>query len=70
MIANDVSALDKILWKRPPMLRFGVAENLHGRNAVAAFRVGRPIVDMTRRITTYLPGLATANRDSFLVEMT
>ncbi len=64
MIANDVSALDKLFWKRPLTLRFGVAEDLFGHDAIAVFRVGRPILDMTRRITGYWPGFATANPES------
>ena len=68
MVANDVSVLDKLSGSAPRDSES--PKNLHGHDAVVAFRVGRPIMDMTRRITTYLPGLATANTDSFLVEMT
>jgi Protein of unknown function (DUF3225) len=38
-IANDVSMLYKLFWKRPLMLRVRVAEYLYGHEAIAAFRV-------------------------------
>jgi hypothetical protein len=68
MVANDVSVLDKLSGSAPRDSES--PKNLYGHDAVAAFRVGRPSMDVTRRITTYLPGLATANTDSFPVEMT
>jgi AtzH-like len=68
LIANDVAVLDKLFWKSPLTLRYGVAENLYGHDAIAAFRLGRPAIDMTRQlmntvITTYGRDFATANTE-------
>lgn len=68
LIANDVETLDDLFWNSPHTLRFGVAENLYGHEAIAAFRIGRPVLDMTRRlmntvITTYGRDTATANTE-------
>lgn len=68
LIANDVAALDKLFWDSPLTLRYGVGENLYGHKAIAAFRIGRPVIDMTRRlinavITTYGRDAATANTE-------
>jgi ketosteroid isomerase-like protein len=68
LIANDVAELDALFWVSPHTLRFGLAENLYGYDAIAAFRVGRPAIDLTRRlmntvITTYGRDTATANTE-------
>ena len=68
LVANDVAVLDQLFWDSPLALRFGVAENLYGHDAIAAFRIGRPAIDMTRRlmntvITTYGRDMATANTE-------
>jgi hypothetical protein len=68
LIANDVDMLDRLFWDSPITLRYGVAENLYGHHEIAAFRVGRPAIDMTRRlmntvITTYGRDMATANTE-------
>jgi hypothetical protein len=68
LIANDVEMLDRLFWDSSLTLRYGVAENLYGHHAIAAFRVGRPAIDMTRRlmntvITTYGRDMATANTE-------
>ncbi len=68
LIANDVAELDALFWQSPLTLRFGVGENLYGHAAIAAFRGGRPALDMTRRlmntvITTYGRDVATANTE-------
>jgi hypothetical protein len=41
LMDNDVEALDAFFWHSPLTVRFGVAENLYGFEAIAAFRVGR-----------------------------
>ena len=68
LVANDVAELDRLFWASPYTLRYGVAENLYGYDAIAAFRASRPAIDMTRRlintvITTYGRDLATANTE-------
>jgi Protein of unknown function (DUF3225) len=68
LVANNVAALDKLFWDSPLTLRYGVGENLYGHKAIAAFRIGRPVIDMTRRlintvITTYGRDMATANTE-------
>jgi hypothetical protein len=68
LIAHDVATLDGLFWDSPLTLRFGVAENLYGHAAIAAFRTQRPSIDLTRRlintvITTYGRDMASANTE-------
>jgi hypothetical protein len=68
LIANDVAELDALFWASPHTLRYGIGENLYGYDAIAAFRSGRPPMDLTRRlmntvITTYGRDTATANTE-------
>lgn len=67
-VANDAAELDALFWASPHALRFGVRENLYGYEAIAAFRVTQPKMDMTRRlmntvITTYGRDVATVNTE-------
>lgn len=68
LVANDVAVLDKLFWKSPHTLRYGVAENLYGYDAIADFRASRPPMNLSRRlmntvITAYGRDLATANTE-------
>jgi hypothetical protein len=68
LIANDVEVLDALFWKSHHTLRFGIGENLYGHDAIAAFRTGRPPINLTRRlkntvIVTYGRDFATANTE-------
>jgi hypothetical protein len=68
LVTNDVSVLDALFWNSPNTLRFGIGENLYGYEAIAAFRNGRPPMDLTRRlmntvISSYGRDLATANTE-------
>jgi hypothetical protein len=68
LVANDVEVLDALFWKSPHTLRYGVGENLYGYEAIAAFRNGRPPINLTRRlksttIVTYGRDFATANTE-------
>ena len=68
MVANDVAALDAMFWNNPNTLRFGIAENLYGYEAIASFRSSRPAIDLTRHlkntvIVTYGRDFATANTE-------
>jgi hypothetical protein len=64
--ANDVKVLDDSFWNSPHTLRYGLAENLYGRDEILAFRKGRPAIDLRRKllrvvITTFGRDFATAN---------
>jgi hypothetical protein len=68
LVANDVLVLDALFWNNPNTLRFGIGENLYGYEAIAAFRNGRPPMNLTRRlmntvISSYGRDLATANTE-------
>lgn len=66
LVENDVVVLDELFWTSPHTLRYGVAENLYGYEAIAAFRAARPAQGLAREvlrtvITTYGRDFATAN---------
>ena len=68
LVDNDVAALDAMFWNNPNTLRFGIAENLYGYEAIASFRSTRPTIDLTRHlnntvIVTYGRDFATANTE-------
>ncbi len=68
LIDNDVAVLDVLFWNSPNTLRFGIGENLYGYEAIAAFRNGRPPMDLTRQlkntvIISYGRDMATANTE-------
>jgi hypothetical protein len=68
LVANDIAELDLLFWRSPHTLRYGATENLYGYDAIAAFRAGRPAVNLTRDlvktvITTYGRDFATANTE-------
>jgi hypothetical protein len=75
LIDQDVATLDALFWNSPHTLRFGIAENLYGHDAIATFRSGRPPIDLTRRlmntvITTYGRDMGTANTEFMRVGAT
>jgi hypothetical protein len=64
--ANDVSVLDETFWQSEHTIRYGLGENLYGRDEILAFRKSRPPVDLRRKllrteITTFGRDFATAN---------
>jgi hypothetical protein len=68
LVANDVAVLTELFWRSPLTIRYGVAENLKGWEAISAFRQARPAVDLDRDlidtvITTYGQDFATANTE-------
>ena len=68
LVSNDVATLDALFWNDPLTLRYGVAENLYGFDAIAAFRSARPAAGLARTlahtvITTYGNDAATANTE-------
>ena len=68
LVSNDVAVLDELFWRSPHTLRYGIGENLHGHDEIAAYRGARPPAGLARRlartvITTYGPDFATANTE-------
>jgi hypothetical protein len=68
LISNDVAVLQALFRRDARTLRYGPAENLHGWDAIAAFRVGRSPAGLARTlentiITTYGHDFATANTE-------
>lgn len=65
LVNNRVEVLDELFWRSPHTVRYGAGENLHGHEAIAAFRAARPSSGLARRlshtvITTYGRDFATA----------
>ena len=68
LVGNDIAVLTELFWRSPLTIRYGIAENLVGWEAIAAFRQARPAVDLDRDltatvITTYGRDFATANTE-------
>ncbi len=58
LVHNRIDVLDALFWASPHTVRYGVGENLHGIDAIRAFRAARPAQGLHRRlfntvITTY-----------------
>jgi 1-carboxybiuret hydrolase subunit AtzH-like protein len=51
LVTNDADGLIQMFWASPHATRFGVTENLHGIDEIAAFRKGRAPVNLARTIT-------------------
>lgn len=68
LMTNDVADLVHLFWDSPLTLRYGVGEELHGIEAIAAFRAARPggspgrVLHRTE-ITTFGTDFATANTE-------
>lgn len=65
LVNNHVEVLDELFWPSPHTVRYGAAENLHGIEAIRAFRNARPSSGLARSlantvITTYGQHMATA----------
>lgn len=66
LVTNDVATLNSLFRNDPRTLRYGIAENLYGFDAIKAFRGARSPVGLERTlsgtiITTYGRDLATAS---------
>jgi Protein of unknown function (DUF3225) len=66
LTSNHIETLDAIFWDSPRVIRYGLAENLYGADAVRAFRAGRPSKGLSRTlsgtvITTFGRDFATAS---------
>ncbi len=65
LVNNHVEVLDELFWASEHTVRYGVAENLVGIQAIRAFRAARPAQGLERTlahtvITTYGRDFATA----------
>jgi hypothetical protein len=65
LVNNRVDVLDELFWTSEHTVRYGVAENLVGIEAIRAFRNARPAQGLARKlqrtvITTYGHDAATA----------
>ena len=68
LVNNKVDVLDELFWNSPHTLRYGIAENLYGFEAIQAFRASRLSQGLQRTcmnamITTYGEDFATANTE-------
>jgi hypothetical protein len=66
LVTNDVATLDALFWPDARTTRYGIGENLHGIEAIRAFRLARSSKGLARtlsdtRITTYGKDFATAS---------
>lgn len=66
LVTNDVATLDAMFRADPRTLRYGIAENLYGYDAIQAFRSKRPPFNLERTrlkvlITTYGRDFAVAS---------
>jgi hypothetical protein len=66
LVANDVAVLDELFRGDSRTLRYGIAENLYGYDAIMAFRSARSPVGLMRRtdktvITSYGRDTAVAS---------
>jgi hypothetical protein len=62
LVTNDVAVLDELFRDDPLTLRYGIAENLYGYDAIMAFRAARPATGLMR--TTDRTVITTYGRDS------
>jgi hypothetical protein len=68
LVNNRTGVLDELFWASPHTVRYGVGENLHGIDAIRAFRAARPAAGLERTlmntvITTYGTDFATASTE-------
>jgi len=66
LVNNDLDTLDALFWDSALTLRYGIGENLHGIDAIRAFRQTRASTDLAREltrtvITSFGEDAATAN---------
>jgi len=68
LVSNDVEVLNELFWNSERTIRYGPGENLHGYQAISAFRSARSPVGLSRTlanvvITTFGRDFATANAE-------
>jgi hypothetical protein len=62
LVSNEVAVLDELFRADPRTLRYGVGENLHGHEAIMAFRAARSPIGLNR--TTEKTVITTYGRDT------
>ena len=65
LVNNRLEVLDELFWDSPRTIRYGIAENLVGIEAIRAYRAARNPASLARRlvrtvITTFGRDMATA----------
>jgi hypothetical protein len=50
LINNQIDVLDELFWDSAQTVRYGVAENLYGIDAIRAFRAARPAQGLARTL--------------------
>jgi hypothetical protein len=50
LLTNDAETLTRMFWASPHVTRFGITENLHGIDEIAAFRKGRPSANLAQTV--------------------
>jgi hypothetical protein len=50
LVNNDADTLTRMFWASPHAMRFGVTENLYGKDEIEAFRKGRSPANLARTI--------------------
>jgi Protein of unknown function (DUF3225) len=68
LVNNHVDVLDELFWASEHTVRYGAGENLHGIEAIRAFRLARPSTGLARTlmntvITTFGRDFATASTE-------
>ncbi len=68
LVANDVDALNELFWQDPRTIRYGIAEDLYGFDAIASYRRAHAQDKLERTlartvITTYGEDFATASTE-------
>ncbi len=48
---NDLAVLGELFWNSPATIRYGIAEQLYGYEAIQGFRSNRPAIDLRRKLT-------------------
>ena len=66
LVTNDIPTLNELFWNTPHTIRFGLAEQSYGHDAIAGVRAARDPKDLMRTlarivITTYGKDFATAS---------
>lgn len=66
LMENDIDVLDDLFANAPETVRYGPAENLYGFDEIAAYRKGRNVTNIERKLlrvalTTYGTDMGTAN---------
>jgi hypothetical protein len=62
LVHNRIDVLDSLFWHSGHTVRYGVRENLHGIEAIRAFRAARPADGLMR--TLHDTVITTFGRDS------